>query len=152
MVQFARQVAVTRHAPRADLYAPELFRALRLCETASEYAAADPVPDSASDPFTDVDALEELEEEIVILAAHIHAAEHRLLVLVAEFDRRRGWELGGQDLRPLARLPYRDRPRGGAAEGAGGPGAGRPARDERRDEPGRAVLLGRPGAHPGGDA
>ena len=101
MVQFVRQVAVTRHtrisrhAPRADLYAPVLFRALRLCETAPEYAAADPVPDSAPDPFTDVDALEELEEEIVILAAHIHAAEHRLLVLVAEFDRRRGWELGG---------------------------------------------------------
>jgi hypothetical protein len=30
-----------------------------------------------------------------VLAAHIHAATHRLLVLVAEFDRRRGWELGG---------------------------------------------------------
>ena len=90
MVQFARQVAVTRHTPRADLYAPELLRSLQVCETAPEYASADPVPDSASDPFTDVDALEELEEEIVILAAHLHAAEHRLLVLVAEFDRRRG--------------------------------------------------------------
>ena len=39
--------------------------------------------------------LEDLEEEIVILAAHLHAGDHRLLVLVAEFDRRRGWELGG---------------------------------------------------------
>ena len=95
MVQFAREVSVTRHTPRADLYAPELFRALRLCETAPEYAVAEPVAVDALDPFTDVDALEELEEEIVILAAHIHAAEHRFLVLVADFDRRRGWELGG---------------------------------------------------------
>jgi hypothetical protein len=95
MVQFAREVSVTRHAPRADLYAPELFRTLRLCETAPEYAVAEPVAGDALDPFTDVDALEELEEEIVILAAHIHAAEHRLLVLVSDFDRRRGWELGG---------------------------------------------------------
>ncbi|MGW8282195.1 MAG: DUF222 domain-containing protein [Gemmatimonadota bacterium] len=100
MVPLARQVALTRHpriarhAPRADLYAPELFRALRLCETAPEYAS-DHRSDPAPDPFADVDALEELEEEIVILAAHIHAAEHRLLVLVAEFDRLRGWELGG---------------------------------------------------------
>ena len=97
MVQFAREVSVTRHTPRADLYAPELFRALRLCETAPEYASEEfePAADPALDPFTDVDALEELEEEIVILAAHIHAAEHRFLVLVADFDRRRGWELGG---------------------------------------------------------
>jgi len=33
--------------------------------------------------------------EITSLAAHIHAATHRLLTLIAEFDRRRGWELGG---------------------------------------------------------
>ena len=50
-----------------------------------------PVPD----PADDVDALEELEEEITTLAAHIHAATHRLLILIADFDRRRGWELGG---------------------------------------------------------
>jgi len=97
MVQFAREVSVTRHTPRADLYAPELFRALRLCETAPEYASEESEPSAhpALDPFADADALEELEEEIVILAAHIHAAEHRFLVLVADFDRRRGWELGG---------------------------------------------------------
>jgi len=41
------------------------------------------------------EALDELEEEIVLLSAHIHAATHRLLVLVAEFDRLRGWEPGG---------------------------------------------------------
>ena len=57
----------------------------------SAYRPATPVPD----PADDVDALEELEEEITTLAAHIHAATHRLLILIADFDRRRGWELGG---------------------------------------------------------
>jgi len=75
MVQFAPHVAVT----------------FRVCETETVFASPSPVPD----PFDDCDALEELEEEIVILAAHIHSADHRLLTLVAEFDRRRGWELGG---------------------------------------------------------
>jgi len=31
-----------------------------------------------------------------VLSAHIHAATHRLLALLAEFDRLRGWELEGQ--------------------------------------------------------
>ena len=52
-------------------------------------------PVSLPGPFDDADALEELEEEIATLAAHIHAATHRLLTLIADFDRRRGWELGG---------------------------------------------------------
>jgi len=61
-------------------------------ETSGPETAADaPLPD----PFNDADSLEELEEEITILAAHIHAATHRLLTLLADFDRRRGWELGG---------------------------------------------------------
>lgn len=47
------------------------------------------------DPFDDQDAILELEEEITTLAAHIHAAEHRFLELIAEFDRRGGWKLGG---------------------------------------------------------
>ena len=46
-------------------------------------------------PFDDADALEALEKKITTLAARIHAATHRLLVLIADFDRRRGWELGG---------------------------------------------------------
>ena len=54
----------------------------------------DPGP-KVADPFTDAESLEALEDEIATLAAHIHAATHRLLVLLAEFDRRRGWELGG---------------------------------------------------------
>lgn len=53
------------------------------------------VCEAAPDPYADADSLEDLEEEIAVLAAHIHAATHRLLLLVAEFDRRRGWELGG---------------------------------------------------------
>jgi hypothetical protein len=43
----------------------------------------------------DADALEELADEIVVLSAHIHAATHRLLVLIAHFDRLRGWEPAG---------------------------------------------------------
>jgi hypothetical protein len=39
--------------------------------------------------------LERLEDEIVELAAHIHAATCRWLGLVAEFDRLRGWEAWG---------------------------------------------------------
>jgi hypothetical protein len=50
-----------------------------------------PVPD----PFSDALALEALEKRITTLAARIHAATHRLLVLIAEFDRRQGWKLGG---------------------------------------------------------
>jgi len=72
-------------------FAPDVAVTFRVCETARVYSTPNPAPD----PFEDADALEELEEEIVILAAHIHASDHRLLTLVAEFDRRRGWELGG---------------------------------------------------------
>lgn len=50
-----------------------------------------PSPPHASE----VDALEELGEAIAVLAAHIHAATARFLTLVAEFDRRRGWEVAG---------------------------------------------------------
>ena len=74
-------------------FAPRVALTFRVCESVRVYPtpAATPVPD----PFEDCDALEELEEKIVILAAHIDAADYRLLVLVAEYDRRRGWELGG---------------------------------------------------------
>ena len=46
-------------------------------------------------PAQDLDALEELGDEIATLAAHLHAATHRLLMLVAEFDRRGGWKNDG---------------------------------------------------------
>ncbi|MCL7962244.1 MAG: HNH endonuclease, partial [marine benthic group bacterium] len=70
--------------------------ALRVRERPAGYGPeSDSAPIPHVDPRAEVDALEELEEEIAVLAAHIHAATHRLLVLVAEYDRRRGWELGG---------------------------------------------------------
>jgi hypothetical protein len=50
-------------------------------------------PESGIQP--DVGAIEEIGDEIATLAAHIHAATHRLLVLIGEFDRLRGWELAG---------------------------------------------------------
>ena len=70
MVCYATRVAVTLH----------------IRETVSAYTAS-PAPVTAR--------LEALEEEIVLLAAHLHAAEHRFLTLIAEYDRLRGWELGG---------------------------------------------------------
>jgi hypothetical protein len=50
---------------------------------------------SGSDPFDEDKPLEELEDEIISLAARIHAATHRLLTLIAAFDRRQGWKAGG---------------------------------------------------------
>jgi len=82
---------MVQFAPHVAYYAAFVVSTFRVCETARVYST----PTSVPDPFEDCDALEELEEEIVILAAHIHASDHRLLALVAEFDRRRGWELGG---------------------------------------------------------
>ena len=38
--------------------------------------------------------LERLGDEIAELAAHIHAATYRLLVLIREFDQREGWGTG----------------------------------------------------------
>ncbi|CAN5644850.1 HNH endonuclease signature motif containing protein [soil metagenome] len=55
----------------------------------------DPFHDPAPDPFSDPDPIRELEDRILEIAAQIDAATFRLLDLVAEFDRRRGYELGG---------------------------------------------------------
>jgi hypothetical protein len=49
----------------------------------------------SSPGYADLDTIEELGDEIATLAAHIHAATQRLLTLIAEFDRRGGWELDG---------------------------------------------------------
>ena len=46
------------------------------------------------------DSLESLETEITTLAAEIHAATHRLLVLLAEFHRREGWKVAGHASAP----------------------------------------------------
>jgi hypothetical protein len=72
---------------------------LHVNETALDYVsvpAQEPAPGPV--PFRDADAverLEKIEEEIVFLAAHVHAGEHRFLTLVAEYDRLRGWEVAG---------------------------------------------------------
>ena len=44
---------------------------------------------------SDADRLADLGDEIATLAAHIHAATHRFLVLIARFDVLRGWEPSG---------------------------------------------------------
>ena len=91
MVYFAPQVA-SPFLVREQIRLADAYRRAADAPVAEPFEAAPaPVPD----PFDDADALEELEEEIATLAAHIHAATHRLLTLIAEFDRRRGWELGG---------------------------------------------------------
>jgi hypothetical protein len=43
----------------------------------------------------DPDRIDAVADEITTLSAHIHAATHRLLTLIAEFDRLRGWERDG---------------------------------------------------------
>ena len=50
---------------------------------------AEPSPEDIAD------IVEDLGDQIAILAAHIHAATHRLLTLIAEFDRLRGWDRAG---------------------------------------------------------
>jgi hypothetical protein len=74
--------------------------ALLLRETAEAgYVSAEtrhaPAARTEQDAWTDPDALEELGDRIATLAAHIHAADYRLLVLLEEFDRRRGFEPSG---------------------------------------------------------
>jgi len=54
-------------------------------------AAFEPDADSAAD----LDSLEALGDQIVTLAAHIHAATCRFLRLIARFDRLGGWEASG---------------------------------------------------------
>jgi len=78
MVQFApRVLSLVREHPTAYRPTPEGL----------------PAGDDA--PADDADVIEALGDEIATLAAHIHAATHRLLVLLAEFDRRGGCELEG---------------------------------------------------------
>ena len=53
-----------------------------------------PVSDGSDQGFASL-PLERLEHEITELAAHIHAATCRWLLLVAELDRREGWASWG---------------------------------------------------------
>ena len=68
------------HIGTADAVA---FGGPHLLDQAAHADAARPV---------DPDLLEDLGDEIAILAAHLHAGTQRLLVLIARFDRFRGWE------------------------------------------------------------
>ncbi|CAN5663337.1 hypothetical protein BH23GEM11_BH23GEM11_03020 [soil metagenome] len=58
-----------------------------------------PVPTSPKpsypDPFSDPGPSRELEDRILKITTHIELAGHRRLQLLAEFDARRGWVLGG---------------------------------------------------------
>jgi len=63
-----------------------------------------PTRDPGPQPTPDLDTIfgdpeaqdtETLGESIVTLSAHLHAGNHRLLVMVAEFDRRGGWKPAG---------------------------------------------------------
>ena len=47
------------------------------------------------DGLAEEDLVEELGTRIIRLSAHAAALECRLLTLIADFDRRRGWELSG---------------------------------------------------------
>ncbi|MEX2531506.1 MAG: DUF222 domain-containing protein [Gemmatimonadota bacterium] len=57
----------------------------------ARYRALEPAPD----PFEIPDELESLQAAVVTLAAHIHAANYRMLTYIAEFDRLGGWQLAG---------------------------------------------------------
>jgi hypothetical protein len=69
--------------------------ALMIRETADTPYAEYANGESRSSHPVDPDVVEELGDRIATLSAHIHAATHRLLVLIAEFDRLRGWKPAG---------------------------------------------------------
>jgi hypothetical protein len=71
---------------------PPVVRLVR--ETAPAYVASAEAPLARFEP-EDGDALTALGEEIMTLSEELHAVTHRLLMLVAEFDRRQGWRLYG---------------------------------------------------------
>jgi len=73
---------------------PWLIQVVR--ESSPTYGVTPEGPGAGPETMGDeADVIESLGDEIATLAAHIHAATHRLLVLLAEFDRRQGWELEG---------------------------------------------------------
>ena len=65
-----------------------------LCHGTPDHTPGDTPSDDAAAGDA-LDATVELGDEIATLAAHLHAATYRLLTLIAEFDRLRGWEPGG---------------------------------------------------------
>src|SRR5690606_7374952 len=70
-------------------------------DVAAAYAAARRVQTPAPGPYlTDAEraesvrSMQRLKDEITKLAGHLNAANHRFLMLIAEFDRRKGWSDG----------------------------------------------------------
>jgi len=65
----------------------------------AHWRPSESIPDPGETPHTelasDPDILEELGDQIATLAAHGTVATHRLLTLIARFDRLRGWEAAG---------------------------------------------------------
>jgi hypothetical protein len=84
---------VTRHADTRELGAPLATPD----DAAPDTREPDPALSNRDEAPADdhLDTLQDLGDEIATLAAHIHAAEHRFLTLIAEFDRLRGWEPSG---------------------------------------------------------
>ena len=73
---------------------PRRVWARRVRESApAPYAVAHPSAADAAD--ADLDALDELGDEIRVLAAHLHAGTRELLGLIARFDAGGGWKLAG---------------------------------------------------------
>jgi hypothetical protein len=94
MERFRARVA--RPSAEAAAGGSRSARAPSGCEGAT-HPAADP-PGSAPvhpDPFEDSDALVELGDRILEIFAHVDLADFRCLPDLAQFDARRGWELGG---------------------------------------------------------
>ena len=92
----ARAVTEVSHdTPKADEWAPKASNSAEAeaRDSTSEASGPDAADFDAADD--ELDALQDLGDQIVTLAAHIHAAEHRFLTLIAEFERLRGWEPGG---------------------------------------------------------
>jgi hypothetical protein len=71
----------------------------RSTEAGADCARPGPIrfrtPNPVPDPFEDAQSIEDLEHKLATMFADIHAGTYRALVLLAEFHRRRGWELGG---------------------------------------------------------
>ena len=85
---------------QAHAWVPEELGAPSSAEAGAETSRCDDIPDDtpgSDDAAADdeLDVLLDLGDEIATLAAHLHAATYRLLTLIAEFDRLRGWEPGG---------------------------------------------------------
>ena len=79
-------------------------------ESPGDSTSSDPTPAADSTPSTpevslddlsdlvdrpEDDAIDELGDRIIKLSAHMSAAEHRLLLMIGEFDRREGWKPAG---------------------------------------------------------